>query len=95
MKTPVLHGVEDPDVREGFPHGASHGGVNHCIAPGQPLLQDAPGPKPLLHSRIELSRIEEAGTRGFHGRWGIQSDDIVLLRGAFQIAPAIVNHYSR
>ena len=95
MKTPVLHGVEDPDVREGFPHGASHGGVNHCIAPGQPLLQDAPGPKPLLHSRIELSRIEEAGTRGLHGRWGIQSDDIVLLRGAFQITPTIVNHYSR
>ena len=56
------------------------------------MFQNAARLEPALGSRVELLRIEQAGTSGFDRGRRINEDDVILLLGAFQVAASIINN---
>src|SRR6185312_2605308 len=94
MKTLSIQRTKKANIRERFLQRPGDSGFHYMVSRGKPLLQDAARRQPAPYDRVELFRIQQTRARGFHRRRRVNGDDVILLRSAFEITSAIVNHYA-
>lgn len=91
VQAPAFEGLERADVWKRIAERASDGQWDHSAPVGAPLLENAARAQTRFQSGVEFDGVEEARTRGFDRRRGIDGDDIKLLRGPLQEAATVVN----
>src|SRR5580704_10094495 len=97
MISQTFHGVEHANIGKGLLNSLCYRDQRRRIRPaqGEPLLKNTSRSEMPLCNLVEFLRVQKTRSRGLNRwRW-IDGDDVILLRRALQIVPAVVDHHFR